>query len=50
MPWDAVDRWLEEDSERIVHRAIPTTGSTSTTSRHVIVRVIGERNRLVRTS
>jgi uncharacterized protein (DUF427 family) len=41
--WDAVDRWLEEDSERIVHARDPYHRiDVLDTSRHVIVRVNGE--------
>ena len=41
--WDAVDRWLEEESERIVHPRDPYHRiDVHDTSRHVIVRVNGE--------
>jgi uncharacterized protein (DUF427 family) len=43
VPWDAVDRWLEEDSERIVHARDPYHRiDVLDTSHHVIVRVNGE--------
>jgi uncharacterized protein (DUF427 family) len=43
VPWNAVDRWLEEDSERIVHPRDPYHRiDVLDTSRHVIVRVNGE--------
>jgi uncharacterized protein (DUF427 family) len=41
--WDAVERWLEEDSERIVHPRDPYHRiDVLDTSRHVVVRVNGE--------
>ena len=43
VPWDAVDRWLEEESERIVHPRDPYHRfDVHDTSRHVTVRVNGE--------
>jgi uncharacterized protein (DUF427 family) len=41
--WDAVDRWLEEDAERIVHPHDPYHRITVLpSSRHVVVRIGGE--------